>query len=217
MAHTPVSPNSMEAAILLLNLRPPNVGHSDISAANSSSASIVDGDTVTRDQEQGDNPEIRVIQEIVVPEEVPQDAASQLLEGEGPGKDQSHNSMIHWRQAHLMLATFALGLFAAIGHFFWYWNLKGKTVRSKIEQEHNIQMGSILASIQRASLATSVWFVFMQWFWREWKKRPMSLIAIDCSFSVQTSFWSLFRPELAKKATISFSIAIIAWSLQVPT
>jgi hypothetical protein len=119
--------------------------------------------------------------------------------------------MSRWVPPVLMGGGLLCGILAAIGHHFFYASLDQKVVLDQAQQEWNFRIGTGLAFLVKACLASAVGLAYAQILWRILRSRPLTLRGVDAGFSVVHNLWAFTCTELWARGPILVLCALIIW------
>lgn len=115
---------------------------------------------------------------------------------------------IHWQTPAFMISLFFLGIMASIGHHFFYTSLDGKPAKDQVKM---VRYGTALAFFVKSTLVGSVILAYRQRIWHTFRKRAMTINAIDGLFSATedpTQFWNW---EMIKNGKLATFMAACSW------
>ncbi|CAI6275134.1 unnamed protein product [Periconia digitata] len=117
---------------------------------------------------------------------------------------------IHWATPALAIVLFVAGVMAALGHHFFYASLDGQPAENQLLM---IRYGTALAFFVKSTLVGCVVLCYRQRIWRTFRRKAMTLRAIDGLFAATedlTSFWNWEMIRMGKLATF---MALCSWLL----
>ena len=110
----------------------------------------------------------------------------------------------------IVLWTFA-GCGWAVGHHLYYRSLDGTRAGSSSRQHWAVNLGTALAFLVVASLRAACDIVYHQYIWTVFKRKTLSLDALDKLFSVTADPTAFLSWEFIRHAKIAFLVAIVCW------
>ena len=129
----------------------------------------------------------------------------------------------YWKPLILLLFFWASGVASSIGHIVYYKHLDGVVVKSPLEQENNIRVGTTLAFLSQISLGAAVWEVYTQLVWlsnmvaptgtsrRRKPGAPLTMTTLNKIFSADRSIWWLFCYSMFRNFTAGYIVALFGW------
>lgn len=99
----------------------------------------------------------------------------------------------------------------AVGHHLYYRSLDGTRAGSSSQQHWAVNFGTALAFLVVASLRAACDIVYQQYIWTVFKRKTLSLDALDKLFSVTADPTALVSWEFIRHAKIAFLVAIMCW------
>jgi hypothetical protein len=107
-----------------------------------------------------------------------------------------------------MIGLFVLGVISAITHHVFYKSLDGREARDQLAM---IRYGTGMAVFTKATLVGSVVVAYRQRIWFTFRRKAMSLGAIDSLFAViddPTMFW---EKDMVSNAKVATMMAVAVW------
>lgn len=118
---------------------------------------------------------------------------------------------LYWRTPTTMIAAFLTGIIFAIAHHLYYSSMRGKLVYSSSQQEWTLRIGNAFAFLVKTSFASTVGVAYIQHIFTIFKRRSLSVDALDSAFGGTTSIFNLASWELFVNLRGGFFIALIVW------
>lgn len=125
-----------------------------------------------------------------------------------PPAPQGH---IDWRTPAKLVGYFGAGLGLAIGHHFYYWSLNGQPVNSTSQQEWAIRYGTAFAFLVKTFFAAAITTAYHQHIWTVFKRKALSVTAIDKTFSIMSNLMAFFSWELCRNLPLGTIMATVVW------
>ncbi|KAF1992313.1 hypothetical protein K402DRAFT_415990 [Aulographum hederae CBS 113979] len=119
---------------------------------------------------------------------------------------------IHWWTPTCIVVLFLLGFAAAFGHHAFYQSLDGHPAREQLKM---IRYGTAFAFFVKATLVGSVALSFRQRIWYSFRRKAMSVDAIDGLFAAVEDPTMFFRWEMIKGAKIATLMAAATWLIPI--
>lgn len=119
---------------------------------------------------------------------------------------------IHWQTPAIMLALFAAGVAAAVGHHLFYSKLDGNPAEDQLKM---IRYGTALAFFVKSTLVGTVILGYRQRIWHTFRKKAMTINAIDGLFAATedpTSFWNW---EMIRNGKLATFMAACSWCVHL--
>ena len=108
----------------------------------------------------------------------------------------------------MMYILFALGVAGAISHHAFYASLAGSEANNQLLM---LRYGAALAYLTKASLAASVLLAFRQQIWATFRRKLLSITAVDSLFAATEDLNSMFNLEVFQRAKVAIFLATVVW------
>jgi len=129
---------------------------------------------------------------------------------------------VYWAAPATMVTALLAGLLLALGHHGFYASLEGSEAPTGYyscaminvsRQQFNTAVGTLFASLVKATLALAVSTAYVQAFWRSARtsKKGESLSTLNTTFSVLANAVSLVKVHVRFRYPLLLLLAIIAW------
>ena len=127
---------------------------------------------------------------------------------------------IHWVAPTAVGVALCAGVLFAVGHHLFYWSLNGRAVpqsdynllgTSFPRQQINIAAGTTFAFLVNFALASALATAYAQVFWRQMRRREVTLDALDTTFSAIGDMSQLFKVWIWWRYPLLCCVALIAW------
>ncbi|KAI9765207.1 MAG: hypothetical protein M1840_007699 [Geoglossum simile] len=115
---------------------------------------------------------------------------------------------IHWWTPISMIGMFILGLIGAVSHHVYYKSLDGQEVR---DQLNKVRYGTALAVFTKTTMVGSVAIAYRQRIWWNFRKKAMSLSAIDSMFAVLGNPIMFYEKDMVINAKLATLMAVAVW------
>lgn len=115
---------------------------------------------------------------------------------------------IHWWPPFGMVSLFVLGVIGAISHHAFYKSLDGQEATDQLRK---IRYGTALAFFTKTTLVGSVIIGYRQRIWYTFRRRAMTLGAIDGLFAVIEDPTTFCNWEMIKNAKLAALMALATW------
>ena len=126
----------------------------------------------------------------------------------------SHYPRISWLQfpwrtsKWTMYILYAVGIASAFSHHAFYSSLSGA------EAQHQLLMlryGAVLAYLTKTCLVSSVIWAFRQQIWDTFRRKLLSIAAIDSLFAAMEDLTAIINLEVFRNAKIAVFLAVVVW------
>jgi hypothetical protein len=117
---------------------------------------------------------------------------------------------IHWQTPAMVLVLYLAGVGAALGHHFFYAHLDGKPSSAE-DQLKQVRYGTALAFFVKSTLTGAVILCYRQRIWRTFRKKAMTLSAIDGLFSVTEDLTQFWNWEMIRNGKLAAFMALCSW------
>lgn len=117
---------------------------------------------------------------------------------------------IDWLVPTQMVALLVIGTLLAVGHHLFYSSLAGHPV-GKISQTWAIRYGTAFTFLVKASLVSAVSTAYTQHIWVMFRKKSMSIGALDATLSATRDPFSFLSLEMLNRVKIGTALALIIW------
>jgi hypothetical protein len=111
----------------------------------------------------------------------------------------------------LLLTTLILGVASALGHHFLYKHYDGREVGDTSEQEWIIRGGTALAFLTKTFLASALTIAYTQHVWLTFRKKFVTVQAIDAVLAASHNLLSFLNGEMYWKAKTATILALVIW------
>lgn len=118
---------------------------------------------------------------------------------------------IYWKVPILLVITFFLGVAFALGHHFLYKHYDGREVGDTSEQEWIIRGGTALAFLTKTFLASALTMAYAQYVWLTFRKKFITVQAIDAVLAASHNLLSFLNGEMYWKAKTATLLALVIW------
>lgn len=115
---------------------------------------------------------------------------------------------IHWVTPFLMVLLFLLGIVGAGAHHAFYTSLNGRPATNQLWM---VRYGTALAFFVKATLVGSVILSYRQRIWQTFRKRAMTMSAIDGLFAATEDPSMFVKWEMIRNAKLAVVMAMGAW------
>ncbi|XTI83250.1 hypothetical protein V2W45_1517066 [Cenococcum geophilum] len=119
---------------------------------------------------------------------------------------------IHWETPAIILVLFVAGLMGAVGHHLFYTHLDGKPA---VDQLLMIRYGTALAFFTKSTLVGSVVMSYRQRIWHTFRKKAMTISAIDGLFAVTENPTEFRKWEMLRNAKLASFMAVASWLIPI--
>jgi hypothetical protein len=110
--------------------------------------------------------------------------------------------------AFLMMFFYAVGIITAVSHHTFYRSLEGKEAFDQLKM---LRYGGIFAYLTKASFVAAVLLAYRQQIWATFRRRDLSITAIDCIFAAADDLGAMFNLEFMRSAKTAISLAFLIW------
>ncbi|KAL0634212.1 hypothetical protein Q9L58_006888 [Maublancomyces gigas] len=110
-----------------------------------------------------------------------------------------------------MVVLFTLGVGSAISHHYYYCTLHGTAAGGADRQQWVNQIGTGLAFLCNAALASVIAISRTQWVWTTLRKRFISVAGIDALFGVTLDPMYFTNLDMVRRAKLATFMAITIW------
>jgi hypothetical protein len=115
---------------------------------------------------------------------------------------------IYWWTPVSMLGLFILGLIGAVSHHAYYRSLNGQEVTGQLNK---VRYGTALAVFTKTTLVGSVAIAYRQRIWWNFRKKAMTLSAIDSMFAVLGNPTMFYEKDMVINAKLATLMAVAVW------
>ncbi|OCL13600.1 hypothetical protein AOQ84DRAFT_263660, partial [Glonium stellatum] len=119
---------------------------------------------------------------------------------------------IHWETPAVIIVLFVAGLMGAIGHHLFYTHLDGKPAEDQLQK---IRYGTALAFFTKSTLVGSVVMSYRQRIWHTFRKKAMTISAIDGLFSATENLAEFRKWEMLRNAKLASFMAVTSWLIPI--
>ncbi|OCK83676.1 hypothetical protein K432DRAFT_401814 [Lepidopterella palustris CBS 459.81] len=119
---------------------------------------------------------------------------------------------IHWQTPAVIVVLFVAGVMGAVGHHLFYQHLDGKPAEDQLKM---IRYGTALAFFTKATLVGSVVMCYRQRIWHTFRKRAMTIHAIDGLFSATEDPTQFINMEMVRNAKLASFMAVASWLIPI--
>lgn len=119
---------------------------------------------------------------------------------------------IHWTTPALIAALFIAGVAGALGHHYFYLHLDGQPADDQLKM---IRYGTALAFFVKSTLVGTIIICYRQRIWHTFRKKAMTINAIDGLFSATEDPSQFFHNfEMIRNGKFATLMAACSWSVQ---
>lgn len=122
---------------------------------------------------------------------------------------------VHWFTPASMIVLLFLGFGGALGHHLYYSTLDRQHAGTAAQQQWVTRIGTALAFLTQATLATAVLISRNQRVWVSLRSKFLSLYAIDALFSVTDNFFHFTNGEMIVRAKLATMMALVRWIIPI--
>jgi hypothetical protein len=115
---------------------------------------------------------------------------------------------IYWLTPFSMVGLFLLGVLGAITHHLFYASLHGRDARNQLEK---VRYGTAMAVFTKATLVGSVVVAYRQRIWYTFRRKALSLAAIDGLFAVVDDPMGFLTWGIWRGAKVATAMACAVW------
>jgi len=108
----------------------------------------------------------------------------------------------------MMYILFAFGVVGAISHHAFYNSLAGSEANNQLLM---LRYGTALAYLTKASLMAFVILAFRQQIWATFRRKILSVTAVDSLFAVMEDLSVMFNLEIFQQAKVAMFLAVVFW------
>jgi hypothetical protein len=108
----------------------------------------------------------------------------------------------------MMYILFAFGVVGAISHHAFYASLAGSEANNQLLM---LRYGTALAYLTKASFMASVVLAFRQQIWATFRRKLLSITAVDSLFAVMEDLSVMFNLEIFQQAKVAMFLAVVFW------
>ena len=127
----------------------------------------------------------------------------------GPPRANAVSRFLKWvNPVWSMFLFYALGIIAAISHHAFYKSLQGKEANDQLKM---LRYGGIFAYLTKANFVAAVLLAYRQQIWATFRRRDLSIGAIDCLFAAADDLSAMFNLEFVRVAKSAFALAGLIW------
>ncbi|PSN61852.1 hypothetical protein BS50DRAFT_503958 [Corynespora cassiicola Philippines] len=138
------------------------------------------------------------------------DAATQALVDKRAGElAQWH---IHWTTPAMMAGLYIAGILGALGHHFFYQHLDGRPAEAQLTK---IRYGTALAFFVKSTLVGTVVLCYRQRIWRTFRRKAMTINAIDGLFAATEDLTAFWNWEMICNGKLATFMALCSWLIPI--
>jgi hypothetical protein len=115
---------------------------------------------------------------------------------------------IHWYSPAIIVALFFGGIIGAVAHHLFYKHLDGHPAENQLLM---IRYGTALAFFTKSTLVGTVILCYRQRIWHTFRKKAMTIHAIDGLFSATDDPTSFRIWEMVRNAKLATLMAVCSW------
>jgi hypothetical protein len=115
---------------------------------------------------------------------------------------------IHWFTPASIAALFIAGVLAAMGHHIFYMKLDGHPA---VDQLKMIRYGTALAFFVKSTLVGTVILCYRQRIWQTFRKKAMTISAIDGLFAATEDPTAFINWEMIRNGKLATFMAACSW------
>ncbi|KAF2492195.1 hypothetical protein BU16DRAFT_514951 [Lophium mytilinum] len=119
---------------------------------------------------------------------------------------------VHWQTPATMLVLFVAGVMGAVGHHLFYMHLNGRPAENQLKM---VRYGTALAFFTKAMLVGTVVLSYRQRIWHTFRKKAMTISAIDSLFSATEDPTKFRSFEMVRNAKLATLMAIASWLIPI--
>ncbi|KAF2204688.1 hypothetical protein GQ43DRAFT_364113 [Delitschia confertaspora ATCC 74209] len=119
---------------------------------------------------------------------------------------------IHWYTPAITVALFVGGFMGAVAHHLFYKHLNGRPAENQLLM---IRYGTALAFFTKATLVGTVILCYRQRIWHTFRKKAMTISAIDGLFAATEDPTSFRIGEMIKNAKLATLMALCSWLIPI--
>jgi hypothetical protein len=101
-----------------------------------------------------------------------------------------------------------LGVVGALSHHFFYASLVGHEAKDQLKM---LRYGGVLSFVSKASLLSAIMVAYRQQIWNTFRRKSMTVSAIDSLFDAMQEASALLSLEALRKAKVAMFLAGIFW------
>jgi hypothetical protein len=115
---------------------------------------------------------------------------------------------IHWITPASIAALYVAGVIAAVGHHLFYKKLDGEPAENQLLM---IRYGTALAFFVKSTLVGTVILCYRQRIWYTFRKKAMTISAIDGLFAATEDPTSFINLEMIRNGKLATFMALCSW------
>ena len=115
---------------------------------------------------------------------------------------------IHWFTPAMAITLFVAGIMAAVGHHLFYASLDGRPAEDQLKM---IRFGTALAFFVKSTLVGSIILCYRQRIWRTFRRKAMTMRAIDSLFTATEDPTSFLNWEMVSAGKLATFMALCSW------
>ncbi|KAF1955760.1 hypothetical protein CC80DRAFT_516696 [Byssothecium circinans] len=115
---------------------------------------------------------------------------------------------IHWFTPAMAIALFVAGILGAMAHHLFYARLDGKPAEAQLRM---VRYGTALAFFVKSTLVGSVILCYRQRIWRTFRRKAMTMRAIDSLFTATEDPTAFLNWEMVKMGKLATFMALCSW------
>jgi hypothetical protein len=119
-----------------------------------------------------------------------------------------------WNPVWQMYVMFVLGVAGALSHHFFYDSLAGTEAHDQLGM---LRYGAAIAYFTKAMLVASLLLAFRQQIWATFRRKSLTIDAVDGLFAVTEDFSAMLNLEVLKQAKVALFLASIIWCVKIPS
>ncbi|KAF2265818.1 hypothetical protein CC78DRAFT_176879 [Lojkania enalia] len=119
---------------------------------------------------------------------------------------------VHWSTPAIIAALFVAGLIGALGHHFFYKHLDGRPAENQLKM---IRYGTALAFFVKSTLVGTIILCYRQRIWHTFRKKAMTINAIDGLFAVTEDPSQFVNWEMIRNGKLATFMAACSWLIPI--
>lgn len=113
-----------------------------------------------------------------------------------------------WQGAWIMYLLFIFGICGALGHHWFYSSLSETEAHDQLKM---LRYGAALAYLAKTFLVASIVLAFRQQIWATFRRKLLSINAIDALFSAIGDLDGLLNSEIYRQAKAAVFLVVVLW------